>query len=81
MVCSLEDMNYRLIRHFGISNVWFMVSSYFVCAPQENKNLYAGYQSLTDIPKLAEIDEEYHDYAAEFKFVSTHEIVQVKCYS
>lgn len=44
---------------------------------KENKNLYAGYQSLTDIPKLAEIDEEYHDYAAEFKFVSTHEIVQV----
>ncbi|XP_023336391.1 probable phosphorylase b kinase regulatory subunit beta isoform X4 [Eurytemora carolleeae] len=44
---------------------------------KENKNLYAGYQSLTDIPKVVQINEEYHDYAKEYENTPTHEILEV----
>ena len=38
---------------------------------KENKNLYAGYQSLTDIPKIMEITEEYHDFRQVVKNIDT----------
>ena len=39
--------------------------------------MYAGYQSLTDIPKVVQINEEYHDYAKEYENTPTHEILEV----
>jgi len=44
---------------------------------KENKNLYAGYQSLTDIPKQSRIDEEWRDFATEYKAKPSHEIVEL----
>jgi len=44
---------------------------------KENKNLYAGYQSLTDIPKMEEISEQYHDFSTQYKFAPTHELVNL----
>lgn len=44
---------------------------------KERKNLYAGYQSLTDIPQLPEIREELVDMAAQYRHHPTHEILGV----
>jgi phosphorylase kinase alpha/beta subunit len=44
---------------------------------KENKNLYAGYQSLTDIPKQTRIEEEARDFADEYKSAPSYEIVEL----
>jgi len=43
---------------------------------KENRNQYAGYQSLTDIPRTMDIKETYHDFVTEFKLAPTQHIVQ-----
>jgi len=43
----------------------------------QNKNLYAGYQSLTDIPKQQRIEEELRDFTSDFHNSPTHEIVDM----
>lgn len=44
---------------------------------QELKHLYAGYQSLTDIPKILEINEDLSDFAGQYQHTSSRDIVQI----
>jgi len=44
---------------------------------QELKHLYAGYQSLTDIPKILEIHEDLSDFANQYKHTSSRDIVEI----
>merc|ERR1719481_240949 len=44
---------------------------------QEVKHQYAGYQSLTDIPKIPEITEELKDFATQYKDTPTRDILEI----
>merc|ERR1719481_1327346 len=44
---------------------------------QEVKQVYAGYQSLTDIPKIAEVREDLADFAHQYRDTPTREIVEI----
>ena len=44
---------------------------------QELRHQYAGYQSLTDIPKAAEIHEDLADFAGQYANTSTRDVVEV----
>eukprot|EP00092_Neocalanus_flemingeri_P018371 GFUD01019880.1.p1 GENE.GFUD01019880.1~~GFUD01019880.1.p1 ORF type:complete len:1110 (+),score=249.46 GFUD01019880.1:78-3407(+) len=44
---------------------------------QELKHLYAGYQSLTDIPKILEIHEDLADFATQYQHTSSRDIVEI----
>ena len=44
---------------------------------QELRHQYAGYQSLTDIPKAVEIHEDLADFAGQYANTSTRDVVEV----
>ena len=44
---------------------------------QEVRHQYAGYQSLTDIPKALEVHEDLADFAGQYANTSTWDVVEV----
>ena len=44
---------------------------------QEVKHQYAGYQSLTDIPKTLEVVEDLTDFASQYSNTPTRDILEV----
>ena len=44
---------------------------------QEVSHQYAGYQSLTDIPKALEVHEDLADFTGQYANTSTWDVVQV----
>jgi len=44
---------------------------------QELKHLYAGYQSLTDIPKTLDIKEDLSDFATQYQHTSSRDILEI----
>jgi len=52
-------------------------SSFEIQPIQELKHVYAGYQSLTDIPKILEIHEDLSDFATQYQHTSSRDIVEI----